>query len=398
MLLPYSIILDIEISPVNLYIKRSENIMREIFGTICLAGAIQSIFLFFVLITKKNNRTANRYFSVFMFFSALDLLELYFGTRGFIGPARPFQLSIIPYSFVFGPSMFLYVSLLTARISSFSKNYLLLYTPFVIALLVNIILFFTFDTPQLPQAVIYTNIIINGGGLFFEAILYILSFIILQKYIGRLKEFFSDIDTLKLSLFRAALVVLILCVLFIFLTYTRGHIRREHEIPDIIAILGGLGLVFSIAFIALLQPEIFNRVRLMEKALPQDREASSPRYEKLRLPLSKEEYYVKALQEYMTEKKPYLRDELTLQNLADELSLSTHHLSMILNIHFKQNFYNFINRYRIDDVKQKFTHPDYKDQNILSIAYSAGFNSKSTFNNTFKKFTGETPKEYRANL
>jgi YesN/AraC family two-component response regulator len=100
----------------------------------------------------------------------------------------------------------------------------------------------------------------------------------------------------------------------------------------------------------------------------------------------------------MTEKKPYLQEELTLQDLADEISISTHHLSMILNIHLKQNFYNFINSYRVEDVKAKLIQPLYKNQTILSIAYSAGFNSKSTFNTMFKKFTGKTPKEYRSDI
>jgi len=373
--------------------------MREIFRIICLAGAIQAFFLFIVLIARRNNRKANLYLSLIMIFGAIDLIELFLGAGGYIGPARPYQLSIIPYSFIFGPSMFLYIALLTARVSSFSKKYLMLYAPFITALGINITLHFAFNTSRLPGCVIYANIIINGGGLLFEAILYVMAFVILQRYTGRLKEYFSDIDSMKLSLFRVVLVVLILTVIFIFLPYTReNHMRQELGMFDIIAILGGLVLLFGIAFMAVLQPEIFNRVRLMENILPRDEPPPSPKYEKLRLPASQEEHYVKKLREHMTEEKPYLNEELTLHDLAGELSLPAHHLSMILNIHFKQNFYNFINSYRVEDVKQKLVHPGYKDQNILTIAYNAGFNSKSTFNTMFKKFTGKTPKEYRADF
>jgi len=380
------------------FLKREKNTMREIFGTICLAGAVQALLLFLVLLIKKNNRRANRFFSLIMFFSFLDLFELYLGARGFTSSARPYQLSIIPYSFMFGPSMFLYIALLTARINAFSKKYLLLYAPFALALTINIILFAAFDPVQLPCAVIYANIIINGGGLFFEAVLYVLSLITVQKYIGRLKEFFSDIDALKLSFIRAGLAVLILTVLFIFMQFTRGNIRHEHGILDVIAILCGLGFIFAIAFLAILQPEIFDRIRLIENAVPHDEGTSYPKYEKFRLPAQDEEAHVKKLLEHMAEKKPYLNEELTLQVLADELAVSTHHLSMILNIHFKQNFYNFINSYRVNDAKQKLANPDYANRNILSIAYSAGFNSKSTFNTMFKKFTDKTPKEFRADL
>ena len=100
----------------------------------------------------------------------------------------------------------------------------------------------------------------------------------------------------------------------------------------------------------------------------------------------------------MEENKPYLDEELTVQDLADAISLPVHQLSMILNIHFRQNFYNFVNGYRIEDVKQKLADPAYDDHNILTIAYNSGFNSKSTFNTMFRKFTGKTPREYRAGL
>lgn len=373
--------------------------MREIFATICLAGALQALLLSLVLIIKRNNRRANRFLSLFTIFMALDALELYLGSRGYIVSARPYQFSILPYSYLFGPSIFFYFALLTARINAVSKKHLLLYAPFLLALVVNIFLFVAFQTPGLPRSVLYANMIINGGGLIFEALLYGVSFYMIHNYIERLKEYFSAIDRMKLSLFRMGLVVLILVVLAFFISLAwEGNVRREYKLPDVIAIFISMGLGFVIAFIAMIQPEIFNRVRLMEKAVPDEGGGSAPKYEKLRLPASDEEGYVKKLKKVMDEKKPYLREELTLQDLADELSISTHHLTMVLNIHFKQNFYTFINGYRVDDAKRKLADPDYRLHTILSIAFSSGFNSKTTFNDMFKRFTGKTPREYRAEL
>jgi len=371
--------------------------MKELFATICLAGAIQSLFLFLVLLIKKNNRIANIYLSFYMFFVAIDMIELYLTIKGFIFQ-RPYQLSLIPYSFIFGPSMFLYISFLTAKINTFTKKCFLLYAPFVIFLLINIILYILISKSELPQAVIIMNIIINGGGLFFEGIFYILSLIILYKYINRLKEFFSDIDAIKLSFIRTMLIVLIFVILSIFLSFISGYNRQEYKILDVIAILIGLGLVFGIAFFAVLQPKSLNKIYLIDNALSHEDKISKPRYEKFRLPEIKEKEIVKQLIQYMSEKKPYIDENLTLQSLANQLTLSTHHLSMILNIHFNQNFYNFINSYRIDEVKQKLVNPNYNDYNILTIAFNSGFNSKSTFNTMFKKFTGISPKEYRANI
>ena len=264
--------------------------MREIFGTICLAGALQALLLSLVLIIKRSNRRANRFLSLFTIFMALDALELYLVSRGYILPARPYQFSILPYSYLFGPSIFLYFALLTARINAVSKKHLLLYAPFLLALGVNIFLFVAFESPRLPRSVLHANMIINGGGLIVEALFYGVSFYMIHNYIERLKEYFSAIDRMKLSLFRIGLVVLILVVIAFFISLAwEGHVRREYKLPDIIAILVSMGLGFVIAFIAMIQPEIFNRVRLMEKAVPDDGRGSAPRYEKLRLPASEEE-------------------------------------------------------------------------------------------------------------
>lgn len=372
--------------------------MLEIIRTICLAGIIQGVLLFFVLILKKNNRRANRFLALYIIFLTLDGMELYLGSGGYIITTSTYQLSIVPYSLIFGPSMYFYCVHLTAQVNASLKKYLLLYAPFVIALVINIVIFLSFKTAGMPRAVMYANIVINEGGLIFEIILYGLSILMLQDYVNRLKEFFSAIDALRLSIFRAVLVILIIIVVFIFISLNMGgHIRHEYKLPDVIAIIISLALVFVIAFFAMIRSEIFSKVHLMKNAMPCEN-APSPKYEKLRLPVQEEEYYVNMLRDHMADKKPYLSEELTLQDLADELSMSTYRLSMILNIHFRQNFYNFINSYRVEDVKQKLAHQSYKDQNILTIAYSAGFNSKSTFNTMFKKFTGKTPKEFRAEI
>jgi len=97
--------------------------------------------------------------------------------------------------------------------------------------------------------------------------------------------------------------------------------------------------------------------------------------------------------ELMEEDKVYYDDELTPQKLAGRLSVSSHQLSELLNQHMKMSFYNFINYYRINEVKKLLLKKE--DQSILSIAYSVGFNSKSSFYDAFFKQIGMTPLQYR---
>jgi AraC-like DNA-binding protein len=78
--------------------------------------------------------------------------------------------------------------------------------------------------------------------------------------------------------------------------------------------------------------------------------------------------------------------------------MSRNQLSELINSRMGCNFYDFVNKYRIEDVKQLMVDPKYKNFTILAIALEAGFPSKSTFNSIFKKFTGLTPSEYKSGL
>jgi len=74
-------------------------------------------------------------------------------------------------------------------------------------------------------------------------------------------------------------------------------------------------------------------------------------------------------------------------------------LSEVLNCHVEKNFYNYVNDFRIEYVKDELANPARKNESVLRIAYDAGFKSKTTFNTLFKKKTGSTPSAYRkANL
>ncbi|MBM9576891.1 AraC family transcriptional regulator [Leptospira sp. 201903070] len=101
----------------------------------------------------------------------------------------------------------------------------------------------------------------------------------------------------------------------------------------------------------------------------------------------------KKLNEFMEVHQLYKREDLSLKELADSLSLTGHQLSEFLNEKIRMNFPSFINQYRITEA-QKILLKEPK-RTILSIAYEVGFNSKSSFNQAFLRFTGITPKEFR---
>jgi len=119
------------------------------------------------------------------------------------------------------------------------------------------------------------------------------------------------------------------------------------------------------------------------------------KYEKNMLSETEKEQYTKKIQEYVATHKPYLKPTLSLSDLADQLALPTYVISQILNMELNQNFYNFINRFRIEESKQLLSTAKENEKSILEVLYQCGFNSKSVFNSAFKRHTGMTPREFK---
>lgn len=110
---------------------------------------------------------------------------------------------------------------------------------------------------------------------------------------------------------------------------------------------------------------------------------------------SKTDSYYRNLMMLMKDEKLYTDVELTLQNLSERLGISPGYLSRIINEKENKNFFEFVNSYRIQDVKEKLVDEEYGHYSILGIALESGFKSKSTFNTVFKKLTGQTPSSYQ---
>lgn len=100
------------------------------------------------------------------------------------------------------------------------------------------------------------------------------------------------------------------------------------------------------------------------------------------------------VQALMEKEQVYLNPDLTLQELAERLKTNTSVLSKAINSGFGQNFNNYINQYRVQAMQEKMLQPSYKHYTLVSIAFECGFNSKATFNRSFKKFTDMSPKVY----
>ncbi len=165
-----------------------------------------------------------------------------------------------------------------------------------------------------------------------------------------------------------------------------GFYEASEESFIVVTISLGLSLFF-IGYYLILQHNWFHVVPIKEEPVEEESQKN-----KLS---SKTDSYYEHLMELMQDEKLYTDVELTLQNLSERLGISSGYLSRIINEKENKNFFEFVNAYRIQEVKDKLVDKEYNHYSILGIALESGFKSKSTFNTVFKKLTGQTPSAYQ---
>lgn len=144
--------------------------------------------------------------------------------------------------------------------------------------------------------------------------------------------------------------------------------------------------IYSVGYFSLKQPEIF-RIPFQPKS----------KSEKDRLKPEEIQKLQKRLHYFISEEKVFLQPELTLKELAEKLNTSSNNLSWLLNQTYQSSFYDYINKYRIQEFIDKINRNEHHKHTLLALAMDVGFNSKSTFNRVFKIVMGTTPRNYMKN-
>lgn len=209
-----------------------------------------------------------------------------------------------------------------------------------------------------------------------------------HRYQKELKNHYSALEKINLRWLTGLLLLISLHWLFVTARATLVLLNVTGEnlirIIDLYSITIFLVFTTILVFKGMAQLKIFTGIEARDK------------YAGAKLPDAEMTRYLQQLTHYMSREKPYLIPSLTLEDLSEKLAIPTWQLSQVINQAFKQNFFNFINRYRIEEVKRQLKKSGSAKKTILEILYAAGFNSKSTFNDVFKKFTGMTPSQFKS--
>lgn len=118
------------------------------------------------------------------------------------------------------------------------------------------------------------------------------------------------------------------------------------------------------------------------------------KYEKSGLNEDEAKSIMEKMNDIMESEKLYIESNLSIQDLSEKMALPLHTISEVTNGLMGQNFFDYVNNYRIEEFKRLAAQPNNREVKILHLAFDAGFSSKTSFNLAFKKFTGNTPSHY----
>ena len=375
---------------------------------IFVIGITITFFLEFLLLSKKVKVKADIILAFWMFFIGLHLFLFYINYSGLYN-IYPASIGLIfPLPLVHGPFLYLYVSSLTNQIP---KRKIFQFIHFAPPLLTYLYLIHFFILPAgekievmksggaaYPVFNMILPILINISGIVYVT----LSQILLHRYRKNIKEEFSNIEKINLNWLQYNIVgigFIWIIVLFSNLIFSDFLKMNEFD-TDILIFTAVVLFVCFIGYFGLKQTNVFVAQSIQIPQL-QDRQPSThmehkelKKYAKSGLKDTEAEQLHKKLIEYMKLEKPYLDSDLSLSKLGERFEVHSNYLSQVINERENKNFYDYINEYRIEEFKQIVTDPKKKNYTILALAYDCGFNSKSAFNNFFKKATGQTPSEY----
>lgn len=360
-------------------------------------------FVFSALLLRKGielDKRSGIWLSFFVFLCAFYISPWMFGYAGWYGlDGYREVLFFVPtqHYFLLGPVIFFYSRSLINPLFTLTRMDYLHFMPGLLYILYALIAFIT-DTFILDQFYFYAdgrdkdlNSLYQFVGTAYMIVYLILCTRLYFSYQSRIYMEYSFAEAISydwLKRFLLALVT-ILSARIIFLLIYPGW--------------GDFGakfwyyFIFSVLFYYIALTGLLNTIRLsISYHLPE--ESADQSKDEISTPLKDIEPLKASLNELMQNKLLYRNPLLSLTELSDEMGVHKKQISAIINRGFEMNFNDYVNSFRIEEVKNRLEQGGAEDFTILAIALDSGFNSKTTFNRAFKKYTDTTPQQFLKNM
>ncbi len=331
------------------------------------------------------------------------------------------NLELFPFAYTVGPFLYLYVQKLTQIKPTIQEKDLAHLVPFALVCVAAAVSNNGIDDHFIEGNIFSKEAIFYSISIILHVLMYaILSFHLLRKHRKNILDMISyENSRISLKWLYMTVLLFIATFIFTFIWLILNYFYATKWFNPALPFFTGLCIfAYMISFFGAKQVAIFSiksepltaeTIALAETELREDMPISlenvvenepkiEQRYANSGLTKDVAETYAQQLIQYFEKEKPYMLRELNAQMVAKHLGIKQHHLTEVMNEYIGKNFYTFVNEYRVAEVVQMLKNKKFDHYSLLGIAYEAGFNSKSSFNTIFKKITGFTPTEYKAEL
>ncbi|RED26514.1 AraC-like DNA-binding protein [Flavobacterium cutihirudinis] len=362
---------------------------------------VSLLLAFFLLTVKTQNKLANKLFAFYLLFFAIDNIGIFI-SEDFV--KAHFNLEFFRWTIcaLILPVFYLYIISVCFTDFRLKAKHLLHAIPFIVTNMfftfrlyflndVEKIQFYNFRS-QMPE--LYGFQILLG----LQIVLYSIAvFLVLKKYREIYQENYTNPKT---SIFKWLFQIATVVFALYYLSIAKNGLRyTDYDQLWIWAnvIMQFLALAVTCWFVlnALNHPELFrgidSRLQLARDILQNNESIVGEKGTQNDAITAQ----IVLLKQYMIEKEPFLDPSLTIQELSNQINIPVRDLSILINHHMNQHFFDFVNEYRIQKAMTILKNPLKSDLTVLEILYEVGFNSKSSFNTYFKKYTNLTPTAYR---
>ena len=342
---------------------------------------------------SAQNRQANRFLAGLMAAISFWQIDGFFRVSGLYGQNANLYFLPIFYSFAFGPLIYFYVKSLTNSGFRFERNHWWHFLPVAVQAGLYVFLsmcsyeFRNWFWANVHYPITYS---IEFDGTWLSLLVYlILSLRLLRKYNRYVQENFSETSRLTLRWLRVLLLILaVVCGQWAVELILRDVFHTFYQYDYSYWLLG----LFLIALgVAGLQQSNLASVQFQGEPVP-DAPAALIAPSKIVADVNPD--HVARIRRAMDVEKLYLNPTLTLTELAQHVALNPKIVSQVINAGIGKSFNDFVNDYRVDEVKQRLRTNDMTRLTLLGIAFESGFNSKTTFNRIFRQHTGQSPSEF----
>lgn len=376
----------------------------DLFAIVILLGIAQGFFLaYFFLSNSKGSNYPNRFLGLALLSISLVILDIWLGYTNYMFQVLFLVDSTEPLNFMMVVLPFLYLK--TSLMGKLNRRDWLHFLPAVLyfsymCVLVypqNILFKYNANVHSFhPEMATYDSHFYGESWMFvpkeyinemtfvWMVVYQIAGFVLLQRaYRAKGLSIFLR-QSSSLSWYRSFYIQLVILILvFVITRSTFSSDLGDHLVAAHIAFV-----IYATSFVVVKRSLFFQENSEIK---------SSRKYEKSSLTPEIQSATVQKLHRVMEAEKPYLDAGFSLPGMAKRLSVSTHHLSQILNEELGQSFFDLVAQYRVQEAQSLLASPDTSHLKIEEIAQQVGYNSKSAFNTAFRKITSQTPSQFRRN-